>query len=155
MKRYASWLILVALLFTASIRTSAKGNDQPKYKVVEVKHLTKADSVSATDKYLSDSYDYLREDLAKTGIFGTVVEDGGAITDTDAPNAVVLECKIIKYSCAWGCSFRAEVTLSSRGDHKVIKQFTTHELNLNGSWGGHHAENTGRGIAWEIKRNLK
>jgi hypothetical protein len=155
MKRYASWLILVALLLTASVMAAAKGNDQPKYKVVEVKHLTVADKVSVKDKYLNDSYDFLREDLAKTGIFGTVVEDGGAISDADAANAVVLECKIIKYSCPWACSFRAEVTLSNRVDHKIILQFTTHELDINGGWGGQHAEMTGRGLVWEIKHKLK
>jgi hypothetical protein len=57
MKRHASWLILVALLFTASVMTAAKGNDQVKYKVVELRHLTKADSVDLSAEYLKDSYD--------------------------------------------------------------------------------------------------
>jgi hypothetical protein len=154
MRRFFSWFILASLLFTALVLTAGKGNDQPKYKVVEVKHLTVAEGVSVKDKYLNDSYDYLREDLAKTGIFETVVEDGGTIPDVDAASAVVLECKIIKFSNGMGPYFVAEVTLSSRVDHKVIKQFTTHELTLNVS-GSSRAKDIGRGIVWEIKRNMK
>ncbi|MGA3160306.1 MAG: hypothetical protein ABSC77_03740 [Terracidiphilus sp.] len=157
MKRYASWLILVALLFMVSVLIAANGNAQAKYKVVEVKHLTVADGVSVTDKYLNDSYDYMREGLAKTGIFETVVEDGGAISDADAANAVVLECKIIKYrgnayKTMSGPYVKVEVTLSNRGDHQLIKQFTSDEIPLNVS---NKAKNTGRFLTSEIKHKLK
>src|ERR1039458_1080194 len=132
MKRSASWLILVALLFTVSLLTVSKGNAQAKYNVVEVKHLTKADSVDLPAKSLNDSYDKLREDLAMKGIFGTVVEDGGTISDADAANAVVLECKIIKFSKTRLLGqVQVEVTLLSHGDHKLIQQFTTQELPIN------------------------
>jgi len=161
MKRYASWLILVALLFAVSVLTVPKGNAQAQYKVVEVKHLTKTDNVSLSAEYLNYSYDDLREELAKKGVFGTVVEDGGAISDTDAANAAVLECKIIEFKSGGLMPpyIIVDVTLSSRSDHKPILQFTSRKLPLNN--GGRvpsdevKAKNTGRFPAEEIKHNLK
>jgi len=73
MKRYTSWLILVTLLFAVSVLAASKGNDQAKYKVVEVKHLTKAEGIDVPAEYLNGAYDRLRQDLAKMGIFATVV----------------------------------------------------------------------------------
>jgi hypothetical protein len=35
--------------------------------------------------------------LATIGIFGTVIEDGGTISDADAARAVVLECKVTEF----------------------------------------------------------
>jgi len=161
MKRNVSWLILVVLLFTGAVLTASKGNAQAKYKVVEVKHLTKADGVSLSTEYLNYSYDDLREELAKTGIFETVVEDGGTIADADAADAVVLECNITEFKSGGLMPpyIIVDVTLSSRSDHKVIRQFTSRKLPLNN--GGHvpsdevKARNTGRFLAGEIKRNLK
>jgi hypothetical protein len=158
MKRYASWLILAALLFTVSLLTASKGNAQAQYKVVEVKHLTKTDNVSLSAEYLNYSYDDLREELAKKGVFATVVEDGGAISD---PNAAVLECKIIEFKSGGLMPpyIIVDVTLSSRSDHKPILQFTSRKLPLNN--GGRvpsdevKAKNTGRFLAEEIKHNLK
>jgi hypothetical protein len=157
MRRYASWLILVTLLFAVSVLTAAKGNAQAKYKVVEVRRLTKAGGVDLPAQTLNDIHDKLREDLAIKGIFGAVVEDGGTISDADAANAVVLECKIIKFSkdsSAIG-EVQVEVTLSSRGDHKQIQQFTTPELPVNCTNWGIMARATGHYLAEAIKRNLK
>ncbi|MGA2205531.1 MAG: hypothetical protein ABSG10_02260 [Terracidiphilus sp.] len=161
MKRYASWFILSALLLTASVLTATKGNAQAKYKVVEVKHLTKADSVSLSTEYLNQAYDDLRQELAKTGIFGTVVEDGAAISDADAANAVVLECNITDYKTGVMMPpyIIVDVTLSNRSDHSMIKQFNSGKLPLNN--GGRvppddvKAKNTGRFLAEVIKRDLK
>ncbi|MGO8757312.1 MAG: hypothetical protein ACLQG3_04235 [Terracidiphilus sp.] len=161
MKRYTSWFVLSALLLAASALTAAKEKDQAKYKVVEVKHLTKADNVSLSADYLNLAYDDLREELAKQGVFGTVVADGGTISDADAADAVVLDCKITDYKTGvlMPPYIVVDVTLSSRGDHKAIQQFTTGKLPLNN--GGRvspddvKAKNTGRFLAQEIKRNLK
>ena len=156
MKRYTSWLILVTLLFAVSVLAASQGNDQAKYKVVEVKHLTKAEGIDVPAEYLNGAYDRLRQDLAKMGIFATVVEDGSTIADS---NAVVLECKIIKFhdSGAFGSPGHAqfEVTLSSRGDHRQIQQFITREVAINGGNWGNKARATGANLAGEIKRNLK
>jgi hypothetical protein len=163
MKRYASWLILVAVLFTASVMAAAKGNDQPKYKVVEVKHLTVADGIDLPAEYLNGAYDSLREELAKTGIFETVIEDGGTIPDADAASAVVLECKITKFpklkaGSVWASApyVVAEVTLSNHSDHKLISQFTIpdHFIQVTGDW-SKRAKVTGWGLAYWIKHNLK
>ena len=91
------------------------------------------------------------------GIFGTVVEDGGTISDADAAGALVLECRIIKFSktnSAIG-QVQVEVTLLSRGDHKQIQQFTTPELPVNCANWGIMAKATGHYLADAIKRNLK
>jgi hypothetical protein len=157
MKRSTSWLILVALLITVSVLTAANANAQAKYKVVEVKHLTKADGVNLSAETLNDIYDKLREDLATKGIFGAVVEDGGTISDADAANAVVLECKIIKFSkdsLAIG-EVQEEVILLSRGDHKLIQQFTTVEMPVNIDNWGIMARATGHYLAEAIRRFLK
>ena len=157
MKRSASWLILVALLITASLLTAPRGYAQARYKVVEVKHLTKADGVNLSAKTLNDIYDKLREDLATKGVFGTVVEDGGTISDADAANAVVLECKIIKFSkdsSAIG-EVQEEVTLLNRSDHKQIQQFTTVEMPVNIANWEIMARATGHYLAEAIRRNLK
>jgi hypothetical protein len=157
MKRYASWLIPVVLLLTVSVLTAAKENALAKYKVVEVKHLTTAAGVDAPAEYLNDSYDSLREELAKQGVFGSVVEDGGTISDPDAANARVLECKITEYKAShWAQPYIiVEVTLSSRGDHKVIQQFTTSKIPVNNGAIKVKARYTGHFLAEEIKRNLK
>ena len=157
MKRSASWLILVALLVTVSLLTALKGYAQAKYKVVEVKHLTKADGVNLSAKTLNDIYDKLREDLAMKGIFGTVVEDGGTISDADAANAVVLECKIIKFSKDSSTigEVQFEVALLSRGDHKLIQQFTTVEIPVNITNWDIMARATGHYLAEAIRRFLK
>jgi hypothetical protein len=154
MKRYVSWLVLAALLFTASIMAAAKENAPAKYNVVEVKHLTKADGIDVPTEYLNGAYDRLREDLAKSGIFGTVDEDGGAVSD---PGAVVLECKIINFHNTKVAVGRVQfdVTLLSRGDHKLIQQFTTKELPINGGNWSNKARATGANLANEIKHNLK
>jgi hypothetical protein len=147
-------MILAALLLTASVMAAAKESAPAKYNAVEVKHLTKADGIDLPAEYLNGAYDRLREDLAKTGLFGTVVEDGGAISD---PGAVVLECKVIKFHSngMTGGHVQVEVTLLSRGDHKLIQQFTTKEMDTNnGSW-SHKSWVTGHYLAEEIKRNLK
>jgi hypothetical protein len=153
------WLILAALLLMGSGMAAAKGNDQPKYKVVEVKHLTKADSVDLPAEYLNGAYDSLREELAKTGVFVTVVEDGGAIPDADAASAVVLECKITKFHgpLMGNQSYVvAEVMLSNRSDHKLIMQFTIpdHYIQVKGDL-GNKAKDTGEGLAYWVKHNLK
>ena len=157
MKRSFSWLIPAALLFTFSTLTPSGGNAQTKYKVVEVKHLTTADDVSAPAEYLNVSYDSLREELAKVGIFGTVVGDGGTISDADAADAVVLECKVIKLhnNSLEGGHVQIGVTLLSRGSRKPIRQFTTQEMATNGGSWGHKAKVTAHYLAEEIKRNLK
>jgi hypothetical protein len=161
MRRYFSWLILIALLLTASGMAAAKGNDQAKYKVVEVKHPTKADGIDLSAEFLNYLYDDLRKELANKGIFGTVVEEGGAISDADAATAVVLECKIteLQRGFASSPSVIVEVTLSNRGDRKVIQQFTIKKIsiqssaskspdNVRGKW-------TAYNLANEIKRNMK
>ncbi len=161
MKLDRSWLILFALLLAASVLTASKGNAQAKYAVVEVKHLTKADNVSLSAEYLNYSYDDLRQELAKTGIFGTVVEDGATISEPDAANAVVLECNITDYKTGIMMPpyIIVDVTLSSRSDHSMIKHFNTGKLPLNN--GGRvppddvKAKNTGRFLAEVIKRDLK
>lgn len=157
MKRSASCLILVALFFTIALLTVSKGEAQAGYKVDEVKHLTVADGVSAPDEYLNGAYDSLREELAKRGIFGAVVEDGGTISDADAATAMVLECKFIKFrnNGLEGGRAQVEVTLWSRSDHKLIQQFITKEMATNGGNWSHKARVTGHYLADEIKRNLK
>jgi hypothetical protein len=154
MKHTASWLILIILLLTASVIAAAKENAPAKYSAVEVKHLTKADGIDLPAEYLNGAYDRLREDLAKTGVFGTVVEDGGAISD---PGAVVLVCKVIKFHSngMTGGHVQVEVTLLNRGDHKLIQQFTTQEMQTNGGNWGNKSRVTGHYLAEEIKRNLK
>jgi hypothetical protein len=154
MGRYFSWLILVGLLFTASIMAVAKGNTPANYNAVEVKHLTTAEGIDLPGEYLNGAYDRLREDLAKTGLFGTVVEDGGATSD---PDTVVLECKIVKFHSngMTGGHVQVEVTLRSRGGHKLIQQFTTPEMQTNGGNWGNKSRVTGHYLAEEIKRNLK
>jgi hypothetical protein len=157
MKRYASWTILAALLSTAWLPAAAKENAQPKYNVVEVKHMTNAASTDLPVEYLNGAYDRMREDLAKTGIFGKVVEDGGTISDADAANAVVLECKIVKFRdtrLAAG-EVQAEVTLRSRGDQKLLQQFITKGVAINGGSWSNKARASGHNLAEEIKRNLK
>jgi hypothetical protein len=157
MRRYASLLIMVPLLFAVPLLTAASGSAQAKYKVVEVKRLTKAGGVDLPAQTLNDIYDKLREDLAKKGIFGAVVEDGGTISDADGANAMVLECKIIKFSkdsSAIG-EVQVEVTLLSRVNHKQIQQFTTPELPINCTNWGIMARATGHYLADAIKRNLK
>jgi len=154
MKHYAWWLVLATLLFAASVATPSKGIAQAKYKVVEVKHLTKADGIDLPDEYLRGTYDNLREQLARKGIFSALVEDGGTISD---PGAVVLECKIVKFHSngLTGGHVQVEVTLSSREGHKTIQQFVTQEMQTNGGSWGHKAQVTGHYLADEIKRNLK
>ena len=161
MKRYYSWLILSVLLLTAPVLTATKGNAQAKYKIVEVKHLTKADNVSLSTEYLNESYDDLRQELAKTGVFGTVVEDGATISATDTADAVVLECNITDYKTGVMMPpyIIVDITLSSLSDHSVIKHFNSGKLPLNN--GGRvppddvKAKNTGRFLAEVIKRDLK
>ena len=160
MKRTDAWLILAALLFTASVMASAKENAPAKFTVVEVKRLTKADGIDLSAEFMNYLYDDLRKELANKGIFGTVVEDGGAISDGDAASAVVLECKIteLQHGFASSPTVIVEVTLSSRGDHKVIQQFTSKKIsiqssaskspdNVRGKW-------TAYNLAKEIQRNL-
>jgi len=153
--------MLAALLLTASVLTAAKAKDQPKYKVVEVKQLTKADNVSLSADYLNQAYDDLREELSKQGVFVTVIADGGTISDADAADAVVLDCKITDFKSGGLMPpyIIVDVTLSSRVDHKVIKEFSSGKLPLNN--GGRvppddvKARNTGRFLAEVIKRNLQ
>jgi hypothetical protein len=159
MKHSFPWLILVVLLFTASLLASAKENAPAKYNAVEVKHLTKADGIDLPAEYLNGAYDSLREELVKRGVFGTVVEDGGTIADADAASAVVLECKITKFHGQLLGNLAyvvAEVTLSNRSDHKLIMQFTIpdHYIQVKGDL-GNKAKDTGEGLAYWIKHNLK
>lgn len=161
MRRSASWLILVVLLFTVSLLTASKGNAQAKYKVVEVKHLTTADGIDLSAEFMNYLYDDLRKELSNKGIFGTVLEEGGTISDTDAANAVVLECKITEYHHGFMVSpyVIVEVTLSNRGDHKVIQQFTSKKVSVSSDATNHpdkvKAKWTGYNLANEIKHNLK
>jgi hypothetical protein len=133
---------------------AAKENAPAKYTVVEVKHLTVADGIDLPAEYLNGTYDKLREELAKKGIFGTVAEEGGAISD---PGAVVLECKIVKFHSngMTGGHVQVEVTLLSRGDRKLIQQFITQEMQTNGGNWGNKSRVTGHYLAEEIKRNLR
>ena len=161
MKRLSSWLVRVALLFTVSIMVSFQASAQAKYSVVEVKHLTKADSVSLSNEYLNLSYDDLREELAKKGLFGKVAGDGDTVAEADAASTVVLKCNIVEFKSGGLMPpyIVADVTLSNRGDGTVIKQFSTGKLPLNN--GGRvppddvKARNTGRFLAEVIKRDLK
>lgn len=161
MRRLDSRSILAALLFAVFVLGGFQAGAQAKYPVVEVKHLTKADSVSLSSGYLNLSYDSLREELAKKGVFGKVVGDGEAIADADAANAVVLKCNITEFKSGGLMPpyIIVDVTLSGRGDDKVIKQFTTPKLPLNN--GGRvpsddvKAKNTGRFLTEVIERDLK
>jgi hypothetical protein len=161
MKRSVPWLILAALLFTASVMAAAKENAPAKYNAVEVKHLTKADSVDLSDEYMNSSYEELLKRLAGKGIFGTVVEDGGTISDADAASAVVLECKITEFHHGFASVpyVIVDVTLSSRGDRKVIRQFTNSKIPISSNFGKESdkvkARWTAFNLADEIKRNLK
>lgn len=161
MNRYTSWFLLSVLLLAASVPASAKANMHAKYKVVELKHPTKADDIDLSANFLNYLYDGLRKELDNKGIFGTVIEDGDTISDTDAASAVVLECKIVEYRHGFMAVPRVivEVKLSNRGDHKVIQQFTSKELsiqssasnspdNVRGKW-------TAYNLAKEIQRYLK
>ncbi len=161
MRRCAYCLISVVLVFAISLVLSPRASAQAKYPVVEVKHLTKADSVDLSADYLNYSYDNLREQLAKKGPFGKVVGDGDKIADSDAANAVVLECNIVefKHGGLMPPYIIVDIKLSSRTDHGVIKQFTSRKLPLNN--GGHvpsdevKAKNTGRFLASELEHELK
>ncbi len=157
MNRSVLWLAPLALLFTVSVLTATKGNAQAKYKIVEVKHLTTASDISVPAEYLHGSYDSLRAELAKKGIFGTVVEDGAPISDADAAAAAVLECKIVKFhnNSLEGGHVQVEVTLSSRAGHQLIQQFVTPEMPTNGGSWSHKAMVTGHDLADQIKRNLR
>jgi hypothetical protein len=110
---------------------------QTNYSVVEVKHLTKADGVSLSNEYLDSSYDNLRQELAKKGIFGKVVGDGDTIADSDAANVVVLECNITEFRSGFlGPPYvLVDVKLSSRADHREIQRFNSLKIPLNN--GGH------------------
>ncbi len=161
MKRLNSWFVRVALLSTVSVLAAFQASAQTKYSVVEVKHLTKADSVSLSQEYLNYSYDDLREELTKQGVFGRVVGDGDPIAEADAANAAVLKCNITEFKSGglmppW---VTIDITLSNRGDGTAIKQFSSGKLPLNN--GGRvpsdevKAKNTGRFLAEVIKHDLK
>ena len=140
---------------------AAKENAPAKYNAVEVKHLTKADSVDLSAEFLNYLYDDLRKELANKGIFGTMVEEGGTISDPDAANAVVLECKITEYHHGFMVFpyVIVDVTLSNRGDHKVIRQFTNSKISVSSDATNHpdkvKAKWTAYNLAAEIKHNLK
>jgi len=153
--------ICLLLLFTVSLLMSAPAYGQAKYPVVEVKHLTKADSVDLSADYLKLSYDNLREELAKKGPFGKVVGDGETIADSDAANAALLECNIVefKHGGLMPPTVLVDIKLSNRADHKVIQQVTGRKIPLNN--GGRvpndetKAKFTGRFLAAQIEHDLK
>ena len=161
MKRHACSLMPLGLLFAVSLVIAPRASAEVKYPVVEVKHLTKADSVDLSADYLNASYDDLREQLAKKSPFGKIVADGEKMADSDAESAVVLDCKIVefKHGGLMPPYVVVDITLSNRTDHAVVKHFTSHKLPLNN--GGRvpsddvKAKNTGRFLAAELEHELK
>lgn len=157
MNRYISWFLLSVLLLSTSALAAAKSKDPAKYKVAEVKHFTTADGVSLPAEYLTGAYDSLREQLVKKGVVQTAVEDSGTISDADAADAVVLECKVVNFhgNGLAGGHVIFEVTLSSRAGHKPIQQFVTKEFDTNGGSWSHRGMVTGHYLVDQIMRNLK
>lgn len=161
MKRTLPWFILLALVGALALPAIAKENGLPKYKVVEVKHFTKAESVSLSDEYMKMAYEDFLMELPKENLFAAVVGDGATLSAADAVDAIVLNCKITEYKTGMLMPpyIIVDVTLTNRSDGKTIRQFSSRKIPLNN--GGHvpndeiKARNTGRFLAGEIKHELK
>lgn len=165
MKRYAPWLILIALMFGAVLLAQVNQPVNPgthKYKVVEVKQLTKAETVTLSKEYLNYAYADLQRELPNTKLFAQIVSDGGEIPKAEEADAVVLECKIIGFDKGNFMAIPyvlAEVKLTQRSTHTLLKHFRTGKLALNN---GSHlpsdermAKFTGKSLAEAIRRELK
>ncbi len=125
MRRFVPVAFLLGLF---AVAVSLPANAPPKYKTIEVKHLTKADNVDLTQEYLNATYAHLREDLQKTNLFGAVVEDGGTVADADAADSLVLQCKVTDFAKAHFpviAMAHVDITITRRGDNSVLQQITT------------------------------
>ncbi|HXR32213.1 MAG TPA: hypothetical protein VN830_00785 [Verrucomicrobiae bacterium] len=155
MRRFIPIALLLGL-FVAVTSLPAR-DSEPKFKTAEVKHLTKLDDVDLSQDFLNDAYDHLREELQKTKLFGNVVADGATVTDADAPDSVIVECKIMEYSKGHitVSTGHMEITITRRSDHTVLQHFTTKV-----GWPAHAKDDfkgkyTGAQAAHEIKNALK
>ncbi len=147
---------LLLVLFVAVTSLPARDSQQ-KFKVAEVKHMTKVDSVDLSQDYLNYAYDHLREDLEKLKLFGAVVGDGGTVADADAADSVIVECKIVDYSKGHltVSTGHMDITISRRSDHAVLQHLT-----MKVGWPAHAEDDykgkfTGAQAAHEIKNALK
>jgi hypothetical protein len=122
-------LVPVALLLGLfAVAVSLPANAPPKYKTIEVKHLTKADSVDLTQDYMNYTYAHLREDLQKTNLFGAVVDDGGTVADADAADSLVLQCNVTDFAKAHFpviAMAHVDITITRRSDNTVLQHITT------------------------------
>jgi len=155
MRRFIPVALLLGL-FVGVTSIPAK-DSQPKFKVAEVKHLTKVDDVDVSQDYLNYAYDHLREDLEKTKLFVAVVGDGDAVADADAADSVIVECKIMDYSKGHltVSTGHMDINIYRRSDHTVLQH-----LNFKFGWPAHAIDDfkgkyTGAQVAHEIKNALK
>lgn len=155
MRRFIPIALLFGL-FVAVTSLPARDSEQ-KFKTAEVKHLTKLDDVDLSQDFLNHAYDYLREDLQKTKLFGAVVGDGDTVADADAADSVIVECKIVEYSKGHitVSTGHMEITIYRRTDHTVLQHF-----DVKVGWPAHAKDDfkgkyTGAQVAHEIKNAFK
>jgi len=155
MRRFIPIALLFGL-FVAVTSLPARDSEQ-KFKTAEVKHFTKLDDVDLSQDFLNHAYDYLREDLQKTKLFGAVVGDGDTVPDADAADSVIVECKIVEYSKGHitVSTGHMEITIYRRSDHIVIQHF-----DVKVGWPAHAKDDfkgkyTGAQVAHEIKNAFK
>ena len=125
MRRIVPITFLLALF---AVAISLPADAPPKYKTIEVKHLTKADNVELTQEYMNYTYAHLLEDLQKTKLFGAVVDDGGTVADADAADSVVLQCKVTDFAKAHFpviAMAHVDMTITRRSDNTVLQHITT------------------------------
>ena len=92
---------------------------------IEVKHFTQADGLDLSAEFLGYYHAALLAALPKTKVAGRVVDDGGAMSDAEARNAVVVEGRILSLKKGSMVTvLKAEISLYRRSDRALIKTLT-------------------------------
>lgn len=130
MKRSVLCVIFFSLALFVAAGAAAK-DTAVKYKVVELKPFTIAEGVAFPPdnidpkNHLDALYEHFTEDLQKQKIAEQVITPGGAVTDADAADAVVIEGKITAFAkngrnMAHPSVLTMQIVIYRRSDHTPI-----------------------------------
>lgn len=92
---------------------------------IEVKHFTQADGIGLSAEFLGYYHAALLAALPKTKVAGRVVDEGGAVSEAEAGNAVVVEGRILSLKkSSMVTVLKVEISLYRRSDRALVKTST-------------------------------
>jgi hypothetical protein len=165
MRRFFLITLLLGLFFGVA-NLSAKDN-QPKFKVAEVKHFTNVEAVGMPQDFANDFHKRFSIRLVKDKVVAETVEDGAAVPAEDAADSIVVEGKFTEFNQSGHCALKRcdghigyEINIYRKSDHSLIAT-VSHVCNVRGDAFGSYWK-TGGGVvdstldaSDQIKKALK